>query len=206
MTSQPAPATTPRARRLTPDARREEIITAAARLFEQRPWTQVSTVELAREAGIARGLLNHYFGDKRGLYLAVVRRWLLLPAPQVVPEDLPPGLPERVDIAVAWFLDSVERPAASNYAVFGTEGVADDLEVAAILDQADDLAAQRVLQLVGLDDSDELARAQVRAYGGLAKATAREWARRGTMTREQAHRLLRDTLLFLVDEIVGAGA
>src|SRR6476661_9782637 len=82
-------------------------------------------------------------------------------------------------ISVGWFLDSVALPAASNYAVFGTEGVADDLEVAAILDQADDLAARRVLQLVGLDDEDALSRAQVRAYGGLAKATAREWARRG---------------------------
>ncbi|GAA1934630.1 TetR/AcrR family transcriptional regulator [Nocardioides marmoribigeumensis] len=188
---------------MAPDARREEIITAAARLFEQRPWTQVSTVEVAREAGIARGLLNHYFVDKRGLYLAVVRRWLLVPAPDVVPEDLPEALPDRVDIAVRWFLDSVALPAASNYAVFGTEGVADDLEVAAILDQADDLAARRVLQLVGLDAEDELSRAQVRAYGGLAKATAREWARRGALTREQAHRLLRDTLLFLVDRIVG---
>src|SRR6476661_3065798 len=105
-------------------------------------------------------------------------------------------------ISVGWFLDSVALPAASNYAVFGTEGVADDLEVAAILDEADDLAARRVLQLVGLDDEDALSRAQVRAYGGLAKATAREWARRGAMTREQAHRLLRDTLLFLVDEVL----
>ena len=87
--------------------------------------------------------------------------------------------------------------------MFGTEGVADDLEVAAILDETDDLAARRVLQLVGLDDEDPLARAQVRAYGGLAKATAREWARRGSLTREQAHRLLKETLVFLVEEVVG---
>ena len=179
----PATATVPRARRLAPDERREEIIQAAARLFEQRPWSQVSTVDIAREAGIARGLLNHYFGDKRGLYLAVVRRWLLLPAPQVVPEELPAALPDRVDIAVGWFLDSVASQAASHYAVFGTEGVADDLEVAAILGEADDLAARRTLQLVGLDDDDALARAQVRAFGGLAKATAKEWARRGALTR-----------------------
>ena len=212
MTSEPAPA--PRSRRLTPDARREEIVAAAARLFEQRPWTQVSTVELAREAGVARGLLNHYFGDKRGLYLAVVRRWLLLPAPTVVPDELPEDLPSRVDVAVSWFLDSVAPQAASQYAVFGAEGVADDLEVAAILHEADDLAARRVLQLVGLDDEDPQARAQVRAYGGLAKATAREWARRATLTREQAHRLLRETLLFLVANVlpdrgqtnVGAGS
>ena len=206
MRTEPVTATVPRARRLAPDERREEIIQAAARLFEQRPWSRVSTVEIAREAGIARGLLNHYFGDKRGLYLAVVRRWLLLPAPAVAPEDLPESLPERIDIAVGWFLDSVAPQAASNYAVFGTEGVADDLEVAAILDEADDLAAARVLQLVGLDPEDPLARAQVRAYGGLAKATAKEWARRGAMTREQAHRLLRETLLFVVEQIVGAEA
>lgn len=40
-----------------------------------------------------------------------------------------------------------------------------------ILDEADDLAARRVLQLVGIDADNDLARAQVRCYGGLAKAT-----------------------------------
>ncbi len=86
--------------------------------------------------------------------------------------------------------------------MLGSEGVGVDDEVAAILDEADDLAARRVLQLVGLDEHDDLARAMVRCYGGMAKATVREWARQQTLTREQAHALLRDVLLFLRDNVL----
>lgn len=190
-------------RRLPPDQRRDLIVDAAARLFERRPYAQVSTVELAREAGVARGLLNHYFKDKRGLYLEVVRRAVLLPLLEDLAPTAPPGTPrEQVDAAVAWFLDSVEVQAASYATVLGTEGVGDDHEVSAIIDAADDLAARRVLQLLGLDEDDVLARAMLRCYGGMAKATVREWTRQQTLTREQAHCLLRDVLLFLQDNVL----
>src|SRR5581483_7319796 len=73
------PADSPRWRRLEPDARREQILDCAVRLFGERPYAAVSTSEIAREAGVARGLLNHYFGTKRDLYLEVVRAMVALP-------------------------------------------------------------------------------------------------------------------------------
>lgn len=191
-----------RGRRLPPDERREQIVAAAARLFQRQPYAQVSTVEIAQEAGIARGLLNHYFQNKRGLYLEVVRRSVLLPDLEVPPSAVSGSVKERVEVAVAWFLDSAEPQAASYATVAGSEGVARDAEVAAILDEADDLAARRVLEVVGLDPDDDVARAQVRCYGGMAKATVQEWSRRGSLSRDQAHALLRDTLLFLVDDVL----
>lgn len=193
---------TSRGRRLPPDERRDQIVATAARHFARLPYAQVSTVEVARDAGIARGLLNHYFGDKRGLYLEVVRRSVLLPTLEVLASDVPGTAQERVDLAVSWFLDSVEPHAASYVTVYGSEGVAHDAEVATILSEADDLAARRVLQLLGLDEDDDLARTQVRCYGGMAKAVVREWARQGSLTGEQAHALLRDTLLFLLADVL----
>lgn len=191
-------------RRLPPDERRELILESAARLFGQRPYSQVSTVEIARDAGIARGLLNHYFTDKRGLYLEVVRRSVLLPALEDLPAPIKGTRRDQVAAAVTWFLDSVEPHAPSYLTVVGSEGVADDAEVAAILEEADDLAARRVLQLVGLDEDDDRARAMVRCYGGMAKATVVEWSRRRTITREQAHGLLRDVLLFMTDSVLSS--
>ena len=196
-----------RGRRLPPDERREQIVECAVRLFGQRPYAQVSAAEIAREAGIARGLLNHYFGDKRGLYLEVVRRSVLLPSlesgsrpPRTADAEALDALAveDRVERAVGWFLDSVEPRAASYFTVLGSEGVAEDRDVARILEEADDLAARRVLEMVGLDADDHVARAAVRAYGGLAKATVREWTRAGALSRAQAHRLLRDALLTIV--------
>jgi AcrR family transcriptional regulator len=203
-----APAQTTRPagrRRLPPDERRELIVASASRLFERKPYSQVSTVEIAREAGIARGLLNHYFKDKRGLYLEVVRRAVLLPLLETLPSPDGGTSREQVDAAVAWFLDSVDAQAASYFTVLGSEGVAHDPEVAAIIEEADDLAARRVLQLVGLDEDDDLARAMVRCYGGLAKATLREWIRGQTLSREQAHTLLSEVLVFMTENVLAPG-
>ena len=97
-----------RGRRLDPDARREEIVAGALRLFTEHPYAAVSTTDLAGEAGVARGLINHYFGTKRALYLEVVRR--LTTIPEVAVSELPPGTVDvRAGAAVDWFLDAVER-------------------------------------------------------------------------------------------------
>ena len=85
-------------RRLPPDERRELILQSAARLFTVLPYSQVSTTDIAREAGITRGLLNHYFTDKRGLYLEVVRRAVLLPTFEQTPESV--AIPEFLVDAV----------------------------------------------------------------------------------------------------------
>lgn len=201
----PAASTTAetRGRRLPPDERRELIVAAATRLFEKQPYAQVSTVEIAEEAGIARGLINHYFKDKRGLYLEIVRRSVLLPVlEETVPSMGKASRKQQVDAAVTWFLDSAEPQATSYATVIGTEGSAVDPEVAAILDEADDLAARRVLQLVGIDEDDDRARALVRCYGGLAKASVREWTQKDALTREQVHELLSEVLVFLIAKVL----
>lgn len=188
----------PRWRRLEPDQRREQILACAIELFGERPYAAVSTTELAGRAGVARGLINHYFGTKRELYLEVVRRMVTIP--QVAVDLLPKGtLEERVQASVAWFLEGVSRHSKTWLAAIGAEGV--DPDVQRILADADERAADRVLEATGLADEvahrEEL-RAMIRAYGGLVKAAAREWLVRGALTREQVHILLATTLLSLV--------
>jgi AcrR family transcriptional regulator len=188
----------PRWRRLEPDERREQILACAVELFGERPYAAVSTTELARRAGVARGLINHYFGTKRDLYLEVVRRMVTIP--QLAVDQLPAGpLEERVAESVRWFLDGVSRHSRTWLAAIGAEGV--DVEVARILAAADELAADRVLEATGLAGEvahrEEL-RALFRAYGGLVKATAREWLVRGALSRDQVQLLLSSTLLSIV--------
>ncbi|TYL55642.1 TetR/AcrR family transcriptional regulator [Nocardioides sp. BGMRC 2183] len=194
-------STAPGRRRLAPDERREQLLVAAERLFAERPYAEVSTTRLAEEAGVARGLLNHYFGDKRALYLEVVRRASLLPEFGDLP--LPRGtLEERVEVAVTWFLGSITRERASYLTVRAAEGVGEDAEIRAILDQAQDVAAARVLEMVGGDPDDRAARAAIRAYGELARGAIREWSREGNLSRAQAHLLLRQTLLTIVRDVL----
>ncbi|MPZ83897.1 MAG: TetR family transcriptional regulator [Actinophytocola sp.] len=195
-------AAEPRWRRLEPDERREQILACAIELFGERPYAGVSTTELAHRAGVARGLINHYFGTKRDLYLEVVRRMVTIP--QLAVDRLPKGtLEERVDSSVTWFLDGISRHSKTWLAAIGAEGV--DTEVARILAEADELAADRVLEATGLSDAvahrEEL-RALIRAYGGLVKATAREWLVRGALSRDQVQMVLATSLLSIVREMV----
>jgi AcrR family transcriptional regulator len=188
----------PRWRRLEPDQRREQILACAIELFGERPYSAVSTTELAGRAGVARGLINHYFGTKRELYLEVVRRMVTIP--QVAVDLLPKGtIEERIQASVAWFLDGVSRHSKTWLAAIGAEGV--DPDVQRILAEADERAADRVLEATGIADvlphREEL-RAMIRAYGGLVKAAAREWLVRGALTRDQVHLLLSTTLVTIV--------
>ncbi len=190
-----------RRRRLEPDERRAQILACAIDMFGERPYAAVSTAELAQRAGVARGLINHYFGNKRDLYLAVVRRMVTLPRPEAM--TVPTGtMRDRVDASVAWLLDTIGEHGHTWVKVTGHEGIGDDPEVQRILDEADTAAADRVVWMMGLEESlhsDEL-RALVRCYGGLVKAAGREWIVRGSLTREQVHNLLADMLRTLITE------
>lgn len=189
----------PRWRRLEPDERREQILACAIALFGERPYAAVSTTELAHRAGVARGLINHYFGTKRSLYLEVVRRMVTIP--QVAVDRLPEGpLSERVTVSVSWFLDGVERHSRTWLAALGVEGVGRDPEVEKILAEADEAAADRVLEAAGLASTVE-SRAMIRAYGGMVKAAAREWLVRGALDRSQVQHLLTTTLLSLINDV-----
>ncbi|TSE00483.1 helix-turn-helix transcriptional regulator [Skermania sp. ID1734] len=167
-------------------------------MFGERPYAAVSTTDLAREAGVARGLINHYFGTKRDLYLAVVRQMTTIPPRSLT---IPDGsVRERAAHSVRWLLDVIERHGKTWVAVMGAEGVGDDPEVQAILDDADTAAAEHVLDLLGTPAPRPAALAAVRAYGGMVKAAGREWIRRGSLTREQAEQLLNDTLLAIIEQ------
>ncbi|MEU4596409.1 MULTISPECIES: TetR/AcrR family transcriptional regulator [Nocardia] len=172
-------------------------------MFGERPYAAVSTAELAQRAGVARGLINHYFGNKRDLYLAVVRRMVTLPRLEKV--SIPQGSPvERVDAIVSWLLDTIAEHGSTWVKVTSHEGVGDDPEVQQILDQADDAAAERMLLMIGRSDmaDDAQLRALVVSYAGMVKVAGREWLTRGTLTRPQVHRLLTDTLLTLIDRTI----
>lgn len=193
--------TAPRFRRLEPDARRDEILACAIRLFGERPYSEVSTTELAQEAGVVRGLIHHYFGTKRDLYLEVVRAMMFVPPLEQV--HLPTGsLHDRASSAIDWLLRAMEAHGRTWLVVSGSGGVARDEEVQGLLDEADDRAAERVLvalEYAGGRRQRQEALAAIRAFGGMVKAAGREWVDRGTLNRGQMHALLTESLVSIIE-------
>ncbi len=60
--------------RLDPVARREQILDAANSLFAERGYDAVTIEDVAKAAGVARGLVHHYFGGRKEVYLALLER------------------------------------------------------------------------------------------------------------------------------------
>ena len=60
--------------RMSPDHRREQLLELGVRLLSTRSLDELSIEMLAEAAGISRGLLYHYFGNKQDFHRAVCRR------------------------------------------------------------------------------------------------------------------------------------
>lgn len=183
------------------DERRRRILAAARRLFSERGYSDVSTTEIAAEADVARGLINHYFGTKRELYVEVVREMVRFRS-QPVPEYVDGATPEaRLDESIERWLEMVERNREAWLAAIGAEGLGHDPEIEAVLDAAREEATTRLIQVLGLGpaaDAPSELHAVLRAYGGMAEAATREWLERGRWSREQVAAFLKAALPELV--------
>jgi AcrR family transcriptional regulator len=192
----------PRRVRMDPDARRDQILRVAARLFGQRPYSEVSISDIAGEAGIARGLLHHYFGSKRELYLEVVRMSARAPLDSESPEAL--GTPQAWTTVVDSFLGAIEHNPTRWLNSVNAGGAERDDEVAAILDETREILADQTLLAIGLEArSDEpVVRAFVRAWGGFVQELTVEWVGRGRIDRERVRRAMLATLPLLVEHVL----
>jgi AcrR family transcriptional regulator len=213
-----AAAEPPRWNRLEHDERRAQILACARRLFSERHYEAVPMAEIAREAGVARGLLHHYFGTKRELFLEVVRSMVELPA-DLFPADETGGRrrDEVLGEAVDRWLEMLERNRGTWLASLGAQGFGRDPELEAVLDEARERAVDRLVALVREDDHAPAAsgrerasardgtpelRALLRSFGGLAEAASLEWLERRRLTREQVKQLLLRSLLALVGDVL----
>jgi AcrR family transcriptional regulator len=181
-----------RGARLEPDERRRQLLEAASKLFSERHYGAVSLDEIAAEAGVARGLINHYFGTKRDLYVEVVRDMVRVP-PLPVPEYVAgTSTLARVSQAIDGWLTMTSRNRGTWLDSIRSQGLGDP-EIAAVFEEAREDAAVRMIAILGLGPIENVAPerlAMMRAYGGLAEAATVQWLDHGRLTREQVHALL----------------
>ena len=70
-----SPVSTPRRyQRLDPAERRDQILDAANKLFAERGYAEVTIEDIAKRAGVARGLVHHYSGGRKEVFIALVER------------------------------------------------------------------------------------------------------------------------------------
>ena len=67
-------STPPKYHRLTAAERREQLLDVANALLAERGYEEVTVDHIAKAAGVARGLVHHYFGGRKEVYLALLER------------------------------------------------------------------------------------------------------------------------------------
>ena len=55
------------------DARRDQILRAALKIFARQGYSAAKISEIAALAGVSYGLVDHYFGNKEDVFIAVVK-------------------------------------------------------------------------------------------------------------------------------------
>ncbi len=61
-------------RRLTPEARRDQLLDIGAEAFATHPYEEVAMADIAARAGVSRGLVYRYFPTKRDLFASIYQR------------------------------------------------------------------------------------------------------------------------------------
>ncbi len=198
-----APASQPRTR-LDLDARREQLLRAGVELLRTNTPDEISIDAVARQAGISRGLLYHYFEDRDAFVVAVMEqateglRRALRPDP-ALPES------ERVAAGVEAFIAFAEDHAAGFRAVL-TGDVA-NRKLRAVIDRARErdlaafVAAIASTSPERLEESDRVVlRVALHAHMHFMEGAVVRWLARGEITRDQ----LRDLILRTLEGTIAA--
>lgn len=154
------------------DERRAQLLDLGLRLFAERAYDEVSVDDIARTAGVSKGLLYHYFGGKRAFYVACVQN----AAEQLIERTRPDfSLPEeaRAVAGLDAYLDFAKEHDVA-YTALTRSGVGNDPEVAAIVERTREEIVVRMLETMGIR-SRPVFRAAARSWIGQVEACCLDW-------------------------------
>ena len=182
--------TSPAYTRLENDERRRRLLELGARLFTEHAYDEISMAQIAREAGISKALLYHYFPSKQDYFMATLAGGAEELRARVEPDPaLPPAeaLASALDAYLAWIEDNSEAYAKLFRSAAGVP------EVRALVDGVRAGTADRIL--AGLDATDN-PRARIAVHGWLwfMDGACLDWIAHRDLTRGEIHGLLLGTL------------
>lgn len=177
------------------DARRAQLLALGLEMFSARAWDAVQIDEVARAAGISKGLLYHYFPTKRAFYGEVVRE----ASRQLIercdtPETMAPI--ERLTTGLTRYLDFAERHAPA-YVTLLRGGIGSDAGVAEIVEDTRRQLLARLLRSIGGEAAPPALRLTLRGWLGFVEATSIDWLERRDLPRDELLALWARALLTL---------
>jgi AcrR family transcriptional regulator len=180
--------------RLAPEQRREQLVLIGARLFAERPFSDVWIEEVADEAGVSRGLIYHYFPNKRDFYAEIVRFGIRGAYDLTKPDEtLPPD--QWLSDGIDRLLKYVETNANAFRAIYrGTHSVDD--EIREVVREGRVRQTERMLLLISPDEpASETVRLAVEGWVSMLDALLLEWLDGREIERRKLVDLLAGSLM-----------
>jgi AcrR family transcriptional regulator len=175
--------------RLHVDERRRQLLDEGARLFAEHAYADLSMARIAREAGISKALLYHYFPSKQDFFLATLQQGAEEIARRTEPDpDLPPF--EALAGSVEGYLGWIDENEGAYRRLM--EGAGSVPEVKSLVDGVRDATSARILAGIGAGDRPPPEqRAAVRAWLWFMDGAILDWLEHRDLSRAE----LRDLLL-----------
>jgi AcrR family transcriptional regulator len=179
--------------RLDVEERRRRLLELGAGLFARYGYDELSMAAIAREAGISKALLYHYFPSKQAFFVATLEQQAAdLAALTAVDPALPPV--EQLARALDAFLGWVEEHADGYGKLL--EGGGTHPEVRELIDQVRAATGERILAgLAPGEPAPPALRAAVAGWLWFTDGVLADWLAQRDFDREQLRGLLLGTLL-----------
>jgi AcrR family transcriptional regulator len=174
--------------RMQVDDRRRQLLERGAELFATHSFSELSMAKIAREAGISKALLYHYFPSKQDFFVATLQQGAEEIARRTEPDpDLPPfeALAGSLDGYLGWI---EEHEGAYRRLIESTGSVP---EVKSLVDGIRDATSARIL--TGIDAGDPpppRMRAAVRGWLWFMDGVVLDWLEHGDMSRAEVRDFL----------------
>jgi AcrR family transcriptional regulator len=183
----------PAYRRLDVDERRRRLLELGTDLFSRHSYAELSMAAIAREAGISKALLYHYFPSKQAYFVATLEQQAAELSRRVaVDPALPPV--EQLSRALDAFLGWVEEHAEGYEKLL--QGAGSHAEVRELVDQVRaDTAARIIAGLAPGAAPPPALRAAVHGWLWFMDGVLTDWLAHRDLERGQLRGLLLGTLL-----------
>jgi AcrR family transcriptional regulator len=176
--------------RLPVDERRRQLLELCTELFARHSFAELSMARIAREAGISKGLLYHYFPSKQDLFVATLQQAAEEVRRRTEPDPaLPPA--EALARSLDAFLEWVDTNALAYRKLLESAGSVP--EVGALIADVRDHTSARILDGLGAGDRPK-ARAAVRAWLWFMDGAILDWLDHRDLDRRELAELLLGSL------------
>ncbi len=159
--------------RLEVDERKAQLLALGERIFSEHPYAAVSIDDVAKEAGISKGLLYHYFPNKQVFFVETMRgaARALLEKTRASSGSTPL---ERLKDAMDGYFDFLDTHGKT-YSALLRSGMGLDPSITQLVEETRSRFLRRLLVDFGMDKPPPRMRAAICGWIGFVEATALDW-------------------------------